>query len=61
MPSVYYGYNDNSSILFFILDYLLLFYDRRSIGILGRKFAKLPPGELTKALMFILVFLLLFY
>jgi hypothetical protein len=54
-------YNDDASILFFILDFLLLFYDNRSIGILGRKFNALPKSETTKALFFILVFLLLFY
>ncbi|MDP4092241.1 MAG: hypothetical protein Q8920_02680 [Bacillota bacterium] len=52
---------DNSGILFFILDFLLLFYDNRSIGILARKFAAMPEAELTKALLFILVFLILFY
>lgn len=53
---------DNCELLFFILDYLLLFYDNRSIGILTRGKSKVNTckGGST-SLFFILVFLLLFY
>lgn len=49
------------AILFFILDFLLLFYDNRSIGILARRSADKSPEERASVLFFILIFLLLFY
>jgi len=55
-------HQDNCELLFFILIYLLLFYDNRSIGILtkGRSKVNTCKGGCT-SLFFILVFLLLFY
>ncbi|MGI6778560.1 MAG: hypothetical protein ACOX7R_11300 [Acetivibrionales bacterium] len=47
----------NSELLFFILIYLLLFYDSSCIGILSRR---RPEGN-SSVLFFILIFLLLFY
>lgn len=54
----------DSSLLFFLLDYLLLFYDSRPIAragrdVLGRE--RIPCGDDSTPLFFILVFLLLFY
>lgn len=54
--------SNNCELLFFILIYLLLFYDSSSIGILrkGRR-SKIPKSNDCTLLFFILVFLLLFY
>lgn len=60
MTAVCSGNKSNSAILFFILDFLLLFYDGRSIGICRRNMAGCAQGD-SNILFFILVFLLLFY
>jgi len=52
---------NNSEILFFILVFLLLFYDSRPIGILARRFQNGSCAGNSELLFFILVFLLLFY
>jgi len=53
---------NNSELLFFILIFLMLFYDNRPIGILRRRrpITDSCSGN-TELLFFILVFLLLFY
>lgn len=54
-------YKDNNELLFFILVFLLLFYDPSCIGILsGKPLDGIRPGD-DSILFFILVFLLLFY
>ncbi|MCR4435389.1 MAG: hypothetical protein QHH06_08625 [Clostridiales bacterium] len=54
--------SNDSSLLFFILVYLLLFYDSSCIGILRTGVPRPVPHEKDSTpLFFILVFLLLFY
>lgn len=52
----------NDGILFFILLFLMLFYDNRSIGILGKKHKdNFNNSNDCSLLFFILIFLILFY
>jgi hypothetical protein len=57
-------YKGDSALLFFILDFLLLFYDSSSIGICSRRSASCTKASASRdssILFFILIYLLLFY
>ncbi|NMA34994.1 MAG: hypothetical protein GX940_10695 [Clostridiaceae bacterium] len=60
--SEYTGRNNDCTLLFFILVFLLLFYDNSAIGILRRgKYNVNTCSKDDSLLFFILVFLKLFY